>query len=115
MIGIKTINIKHLNVNINSSELVGVIGTNGCGKTILLKMICGKFKNNNICIDNIDINQYSLDYKRNNIVCVFDDNIYNTNNPLDELKYYLNKINNNKIDIDNRINDFIDYFKLEYI
>ena len=115
MIGIKTINIKHLNVNINSSELVGVIGTNGCGKTILLKMICGKFKNNNICIDNIDINQYSLDYKRNNIVCVFDDNIYNTNNPLDELKYYLNKINNNKIDIYNRINDFIDYFKLEYI
>lgn len=115
MIGIKTTNIKHLNVNINSSELVGVIGTNGCGKTILLKMICGKFKNNNICIDNIDINQYSLDYKRNNIVCVFDDNIYNTNNPLDELKYYLNKINNNKIDIDNRINDFIDYFKLEDI
>ena len=40
MIGIKTINIKHLNVNINSSELVGVIGTNGCGKTILLKIKC---------------------------------------------------------------------------
>lgn len=109
------INIKHLNINIKSGELVGVIGTNGCGKTILLKMICGKFRNDNIYINDKNINQYSLEYKKNNIVCVFDDNIYNTNNVFDELKYYLNKININELDIENRINDFIEYFKLNDI
>lgn len=109
------ISIKHLDVDIKSGELVGIIGTNGCGKTILLKMICGKFKNNSIYINGKNISNYSLEYKKNNIVCVFDDNIYNTDNPLEELRYYLNKININTEEIDNRIRDFIDYFVLENI
>ena len=42
------ISIKHLDITIKSGELIGIVCTNGCGKTILLKMICGKFKNNSI-------------------------------------------------------------------
>ena len=72
------ITLKNLDVTFNSGELVSIIGPNGCGKTIILKMICGKVKNNNVLIDDKDVSLYSLDYKRNNIVCVFDDNIYNT-------------------------------------
>lgn len=106
------ISIRHLNITIKSGELIGIVGTNGCGKTVLLKMICGKFKNDNIYINDKNINNYNLEYKRNNIVCVFDDNIYNNNNVLDELKFYLNKLNINNIEIDNRINEFIEYFKL---
>ena len=109
------LNIKHLAIDINKGELISIIGTNGSGKTVLLKMICGKFKNNNIYIDNVDINQYSLDYKRNNIVCVFDDNIYNSTKPILELQYYLSQINVDKEDIKYRINNFIDYFHLEDI
>lgn len=111
----KTIYFKNLELVINSGELIGVIGPNGCGKTILLKMISGRIKNDNIFFDDKSINDYSLDYKKNNIVCVFDDNIYNTNNVKDELKYYLNKINLNKDSIDSKLEDFIDYFNLEYI
>jgi len=76
-------------------------------------MICGRIKNNYFYIDNKNVNYYSLDFKRNNIVCVFNDNIYNTNNVLDELKYYLKILKCN--DIDERIKDFINYFKLDNI
>ena len=109
------ITLKNLDVTFNSGELVSIIGPNGCGKTIILKMICGKVKNNNVLIDDKDLSLYSLDYKRNNIVCVFDDNIYNTEYVRDELIYYLNILELDNYDINNRLNDFIDYFKLDNI
>lgn len=109
----KSITFKNLGVTINSGELVGIIGPNASGKTCFLKMICGKIKNNDINIDEHNINNYSLEYKRNNIVCVFDDNIYNTDNVKDELKYYLEKLLINKDEIYNRLKDFIEFFNLE--
>ena len=72
----RNITLKHLDVTIETGELVGIIGPNGSGKTILLKMLCGRFRNDNVFIDEKNINSYDIDYKRNNIVCVFDDNIY---------------------------------------
>ena len=109
----KSITFKNLDITINSGELVGIIGPNASGKTNFLKMICGRIKNEDINIDEYNINNYSLEYKRNNIVCVFDDNIYNTDNVKDELKYYLEKLFLNKDEIYNIINDFIEYFNLE--
>lgn len=109
----KNITLKNLDVTINSGELISIIGPNACGKTLLLKMLCGKVKNNNILIDSRDVNLFSLDYKRNNIVCVLDDNIYNTKCVKDELKHYLNILGLENDDINNRISYFIEYFKLE--
>ena len=109
----KSITFKNLYITINSGELVGIIGPNASGKTNFLKMICGRIKNEDINIDEHNINNYSLEYKRNNIVCVFDDNIYNTDNVKDELKYYLEKLNITIDEIENRIKDFIEYFNLE--
>ena len=109
----KNITFENLDITINSGELVGIIGPNACGKTCFLKMICGRLHNDFIYIDEKNINNYSLEYKKNNIVCAFDDNIYNTDNVKDELKYYLEKLFLNKDEIDNRINDFIEYFNLE--
>ncbi len=115
MIGIKSVGIKNLDIKINSGELVSIIGPNGSGKTILFKMICGKLKNDNIYIDDRNVNTYSLEYKRNNIVCVFDDNIYNSNCPREELLFYLNKLNISEYDKNLRLNNFIEYFNLDNI
>lgn len=111
----RNITLKHLDVTIENGELVGIIGPNGSGKSILLKMLCGRFKNDNIFIDGKCINSYDIDYKRNNIVCVFDDNIYKTNKPNFELKYYLSLLGVSEKEIDTRMDYFIHYFKLENI
>lgn len=109
----KNIIFKNLDITINSGELIGIIGPNACGKTSFLKMICGRLHNDFIYIDEKNVNNYSLEYKKNNIVCAFDDNIYNTDNVKDELKYYLEKLNITIEEIENRIKDFIEYFNLE--
>jgi len=109
----KNIKFKNLDITINSGELIGIIGPNGSGKTILLKMICGCIRNNYFYIDNKNVNYYSLDYKRNNIVCVFNDNIYRTKCVIEELKYYLNVLK--KSNIDECLNDFINYFNIKNI
>lgn len=111
----KNITLKHLDVTIETGELVGIIGPNGSGKTVLLKMLCGRFRNDNVFIDDKSINSYDIDYKRNNIVCVFNDNIYKTNKPNLELKYYLRLLGISEKEINSRIDYFIHYFKLENI
>ena len=109
----KNITLKNLDITIDSGELISIIGPNGCGKTVLLKMICGKIKNSNLLINNRDINLLDIDYKRKNIVCVFDDNIYNTRFFKEELEYYLNILKFSDEEINNRIDIFVEYFKLE--
>jgi len=109
----KELHFKNLDININRGELIGIIGPNGAGKTYLLKMLSGRVKNNYIYIDNRLVDEYSLEYKRNNIVCVFNDNIYNTNIVSSELNYYIEKLNISDMDI--RVSSFKDYFGLEDI
>lgn len=113
MIYLKYIEIKHLNIRINKGELISVIGPNGSGKTYILNMLCNKIKTNDIYIDDRNINTYDIDYKKNNIVCVFDDNMYNTNNPKDELMFYLKKLNTGIDDIIEKIKEFNTYFNLD--
>lgn len=109
----KYMELKNLDITIKSGELICIIGPNGSGKTILLKMLCGRIKNNCFYIDGNNVNSLSLNYKQNNIACVFNDNLYNSNNVIDELKYYLNILKYDNID--EKINDFINYFGLDNI
>ncbi len=111
----KTMYFKDLDININSGELVSIIGPNGSGKSRILKKICGKVLNNDIFIDDKNINDYSLSYKRNNIVTILDDNRYSTPYVKSELEYYLKLLNYTEEDIKKRTKEFIDYFKLENI
>ena len=106
---------KSLDIFIDSGELIGIIGPNGCGKSVFLKMISGRVKTDDIFIDKKNINDYNLEYKKNNIVCVFDDDIYNTSNVSDELKYYLSKLNFDKTIISSKVENFIKYFDLDNI
>lgn len=109
----KELHFKNLDIKVKSGELIGVVGPNGSGKTYLLKMLSGRVKNSFIYIDNRLIDEYSFEYKRNNIVCVFNDNIFNTNVVSSELSYNIEKLNIS--DIDNRVNYFKEYFGLENI
>ena len=111
----KKICFKNLDITINSGELISVIGPNGSGKTIFLKKVCGRLNNDDIFIDDKNINKYDIEYKKNKIACVFDDNIYNSQTPKEELKYYLEKLNIDNDVIINRLNDFIEFFDLEEI
>ena len=115
VIGIETINIKSIDITIKKGELISIIGPNGSGKSTIIKMLCGKFNNDSVYVDGKKYSLYSLKYKRNNIVCVFDDNIYNTKSPKYELKYYLNILKKDEEEIINIIQDFVKYFKLNKI
>lgn len=108
------VNFKRYEVNVSSGELVSIIGANGSGKTTFIKRICGKLNNQDLFINNKSISEYSLDYKKHNIACVFSDNRYNTESFSLELEYYLVKLFD-KDECRDRINYFIEYFNLDNI
>lgn len=108
------VNFKRYEVNVSSGELVSIIGANGSGKTTFIKRICGKLNNQDLFINNKSISEYSLDYKKHNIACVFSDNRYNTESFSLELEYYLVKLFD-KNECRDRINYFIEYFNLDNI
>lgn len=108
------VSFKRYEVNVSSGELVSIIGANGSGKTTFIKRICGKLNNQDLFINNKSISEYSLDYKKHNIACVFSDNRYNTESFSLELEYYLVKLFD-KDECRDRINYFIEYFNLDNI
>ncbi len=107
--------IKNLDITIKASELISIVGPNNSGKSSLINMFCGKHNIENIMLDNKNIKEYSLDYKRNNIACVLDDNIYNTNCVNEELEYNLKFLNYNEKEIKARVDYFKDYFSIDSI
>ena len=108
------VSFKRCEVNVSSGELVSIIGANGSGKTTFIKRICGKLNNQDLFINNKSISEYSLDYKKHNIACVFSDNRYNTESFSLDLEYYLVKLFD-KDECRDRINYFIEYFNLDNI
>lgn len=108
------VSFKRYEVNVSSGELVSIIGANGSGKTTFIKRICGKLNNQDLFINNKSISEYSLDYKKHNIACVFSDNRYNTERFSLELEYYLVKLFD-KNECRDRINYFIEYFNLDSV
>ena len=108
------VSFKRYEVNVSSGELVSIIGANGSGKTTFIKRICGKLNNQDLFINNKSISEYSLDYKKHNIACVFSDNRYNTESFSLELEYYLVKLFD-KDECMDRINYFREYFNLDNI
>ena len=47
----KNFNLENISLKIEESELIGITGRNGCGKTTLLKIISGIIINENVFID----------------------------------------------------------------
>ncbi len=55
--------LKNVSFEIKPDEIVGIIGQNGCGKTTIIKLLCGLYEVNSgeIFIDNILINNIDQD------------------------------------------------------
>ena len=77
--------IKNINFNIKKNSKVMVVGKSGSGKSTLFKLLMKYYNttNNKIFINNIDINNYSKEVLRNNILylnqneILFSDTLYN--------------------------------------
>ncbi len=61
---------ENLNFNLNPGEILAVTGSNGSGKSTLIKTIIGllEFNRGQIFIDNIEINQLSPEWLRENLI-----------------------------------------------
>ncbi|MDD3821932.1 MAG: peptidase domain-containing ABC transporter [Bacilli bacterium] len=81
----KTLVLNNVNITIEPGDKVLIVGASGQGKSTLLKLLMRYYdvNNNSIYLDDIDINNYKLDYLRDNLCYVpqtatlFTDSIYN--------------------------------------
>jgi len=77
--------IKNLNFVINPFDKIAIIGSSGCGKSTIAKLLIGilKIDNGSIFINNVDINVYDNHWIKNRIgyvaqdIILFDDTIAN--------------------------------------
>lgn len=80
--------LNNINLIINKEEKVMIIGNSGSGKSTLLKLLMRFYKvnRNMVFIDNIDINDYSLDILKNNICYISQNEILFTESLYNNLK-----------------------------
>lgn len=96
---------KNLNLEIKDKDFITIIGSSASGKSTLVNFLIKKIENDNVIID----------YKKEEISVIFDDIesnfIYDT--VIENLVFPLENLNYSKDEIDNRLNDIIDYLKIK--
>ena len=110
----KTINIKNYNLKIMMPDLINIIGIPGSGKTTLLKMIIN-LKESDILIDNKNIKEYPLEFKKKNIACIFHEFKFMKEYVKEELIYYQKEVNINTKEAYQNLDYFTKYFNLDEI
>ncbi len=67
--------LKHVNIKIKSGEHLSVVGLNGAGKTTFIKLLCRLYSvtDGEICIDGVNIMEYSDEEYRKLFAVVFQD------------------------------------------
>jgi len=108
--------ISGLNLSIERSEFVALIGENGCGKTTLTKLLLGilKKETGEIKLDGMDIEKYKLHEVGNKIGYVFQNPSYQIFAPtiLEELSFAMKYKGIDEEIIKLRAEDIIDKFSL---
>ncbi len=84
--------LKNINLEIIANSRVMVIGTSGSGKSTILKLLLKYYQinRNNIYLDGIDINDYSISNIRKNISCVSQNEIIYTDTIRNNITMYQN-------------------------
>ncbi len=105
--------VRDMNISIElNGTITSVIGPTSSGKTFLLKKLCNIYPNRDIFIDDVNIKEYDLNFLRNNIVVVFNDNHYNCEYVAEELYFYLDKLGYRVDEITKKIEMIAKYFKI---
>lgn len=104
--GVGAKSLDNVSFKINSRESVAIIGTNGSGKSTIIKLMCGYFgpTDGHIQFDGVDIREIDREHLRNNIsmvsqkVVLFNRTIlenicYGTNIPKEQVAPVLERLN----------------------
>lgn len=104
---------KNLNLEIKSGEFVFIIGKNGCGKSTLIKIISGLYKDNfNIKIDNKNIDKIN-DIRKITNVLLEDVNYFVTDTVKEELELKLRNLKIKELEIEMEIKKVVKEFSIE--
>ncbi len=93
--------------------ITAVIGPTNSGKTVILKKLCNKIDNSDIKIDDVSIEEYDINFLRNNIVVCLDDNEYKEEYVAEELFSNLHTLGFRVDEISNKIEELAKIFKIE--
>ena len=106
---------KDFNLEINKGEYISIIGPNGSGKTLLMKIICAIIPTFDICIlDDISLNKENV-LKYITKIGIVTNDLYNPflfKKVKDELKYPLNNLGYNEYQINKEINKITEFFEI---
>ena len=96
----KTMILDKFNLEINTNNIIGIVGKSGKGKSTIAKLLIKMYKyEGNIYIDNINIKNIDTNYLRNNIIYVNQNSKLFDKNINHNLFYGCNKSSIDKLDI----------------
>lgn len=109
----KVMKIKDMNVEILlDGSFTSIVGPTNSGKTTVLKKLINQVDNKDIFIDDVNIIEYDINYLRNNIVVVLDDDIFNDEFVAGELYYNLSLLGYRIDEITKKIDNIAKIFDI---
>ena len=103
-----------INIELKNGDFMLIIGPNGCGKTTLIKSLCGiqKLEFGNILINNLDIHSKNSEYIENIIYLGHKNSLNNDLSVQENLEYlsvFDSSVGSNNFD---KIKNAMDYFNI---
>ena len=103
-----------INIELKNGDFMLIIGPNGCGKTTLIKSLCGiqKLEFGNILINNLDIHSINSEYIENIIYLGHKNSLNNDLSVQENLEYlsvFDSSVGSNNFD---KIKNAMDYFNI---
>lgn len=95
--------------------ITAIVGPTNSGKTVILKKLCNKIDNRDIKIDDVPIDEYDVNFLRNNIVVCLDDDTFKEEYVAEELFSNLHTLGYRVDEISDKIEEISKIFKIEKI